>query len=430
VARLAEDRAGQLADHDVSDEIVRRLREEARSRSDFAKVHACAPSGDVPDDREARLVILGPEHAHTAKDQRSAARQDAAAVLESRGSSPRNYKNALVFLAADATRLRELQQAVRQHLAWSSIWDDREKLNLDPFQTKQADTKRKGADETVKARIPETYQWLIVPGQPDPKGLVEWTETRLQGQDSLAARAAKKLRNEELLLTQMGGARLRLELDRVPLWRGNHVGLKQLAEDVARYLYLPRLRDEDVLLEAVRDGVTRLSWREDTFAYADAWDEAKGRYKGLQAGKAIRALIDGQSVLVQSDVAAQQLDAEARQQEQAGAGPGGGTVGQGREDDDDGQGSRGDGRGVIEPPQQKLGRFHGSVQLDPLRLGRDAGRIAEEVVQHLTGSLGAQVRITLEIEAQLPDGAPEKLVRDVTENCRTLKFADYGFEEA
>jgi hypothetical protein len=56
------------------------------------------------------------------------------------------------------------------------------------------------------------------------------------------AGAAKKLRNEELLMVQMGGTRLRLELDRVPLWRGNYVGLKQLAEDVARYLYLPRQR--------------------------------------------------------------------------------------------------------------------------------------------------------------------------------------------
>ena len=46
----------------------------------------------------------------------------------------------------------------------------------------------------------------------------------------------------------MGGSTLRLELDRIPLWRGNHVGLKQLAEDMAKYLYLPRLRDDDVLL--------------------------------------------------------------------------------------------------------------------------------------------------------------------------------------
>ncbi|MCG3139111.1 MAG: hypothetical protein HJJLKODD_02989 [Phycisphaerae bacterium] len=76
-----------------------------------------------------------------------------------------------------------------------------------------------------------------------------------------------------------------------------------------------------------------------------------------------------------------------------------------------------------------LRRFHGSVHLDPVRLGRDASRIAEEVVQHLAGIVGAEVEVTLEIKAELQDDAPEKLVRDVTENCRTLKFETYGFEE-
>ncbi len=82
---------------------------------------------------------------------------------------------------------------------------------------------------------------------------------------------------------------------------------------------------------------------------------------------------------------------------------------------------------IVQPP--KLGRFHGAVRIDPLRLGRDAARIAEEVVQHLSGLVGAKVEVTLEIQANLPDGASEKTVRDVTENCRTLKFNDYGFEE-
>ena len=77
----------------------------------------------------------------------------------------------------------------------------------------------------------------------------------------------------------------------------------------------------------------------------------------------------------------------------------------------------------------KLSRFHGSVQVDPLRLGRDAARIAEEIVQHLTGLVGSNVEITIEIQANLAEGAGDKLVRDVTENCRTLKFTDFGFEE-
>ena len=61
------------------------------------------------------------------------------------------------------------------------------------------------------------------------------------GPEPLAVRVSKKLRNEEALITEYSGARLRMDLDRVPLWRGDHVTLKQLWSDYSQYLYLPRL---------------------------------------------------------------------------------------------------------------------------------------------------------------------------------------------
>ena len=73
-------------------------------------------------------------------------------------------------------------------------------------------------------------------------------------------------------------------------------------------------------------------------------------------------------------------------------------------------------------------RFHGAATLESKRVGRDAGRIADEVVAHLAGLLGANVKVTLEIEAEIPTGAPDHVVRTVTENCRTLKFDNHGFE--
>jgi len=69
------------------------------------------------------------------------------------------------------------------------------------------------------------------------------------------------------------------------------------------------------------------------------------------------------------------------------------------------------------------------VTLDPTRVGRDASRIAEKVVAHLAGLTGAEVNVTLEIEATIPVGAPENVVRIVTENSRTLKFTSHGFEK-
>ena len=49
-----------------------------------------------------------------------------------------------------AAGLRELEQGVRKYLAWSSIWDDRVTLNLDQFQLRQAETKKKSADASHK----------------------------------------------------------------------------------------------------------------------------------------------------------------------------------------------------------------------------------------------------------------------------------------
>ena len=50
-------------------------------------------------------------------------------------------------------------------------------------------------------------------------------------------------------------------------------------------------------------------------------------------------------------------------------------------------------------------RFHGTVTLDATRVGRDASRIADEVIAHLAGLVGARVTVTIEIEAEIPAAA-------------------------
>ena len=75
----------------------------------------------------------------------------------------------------------------------------------------------------------------------------------------MPVRASKKLRNDELLVTLSLVQFLRTEMDKIPLWRGNHVEIKQLAEDFARYPYLPRLKGSEVLVGAVRDGLGLLA---------------------------------------------------------------------------------------------------------------------------------------------------------------------------
>jgi hypothetical protein len=402
----------------------RRLRLDLRSAGEFRRIHPLPQSGaDVPDDMDARLVVLSIDHPYS-KDPTNKAQAAATAILESRGAAPRLFRNTLTFMAVDQTRLQDLDEAVRRYLAWDSITLEKEALNLDPQQLKQAETQVKSADGAVVARLPETYQWLLVPAQSSPQSPVEWHAYRLSGQDALAVRASKRLRNEELLVPALAGTRLRMELDRIPLWRGDDVAIKQLAEDFARYLYLPRLKDSQVLAAAVQDGLSLLLWQSESFAYADSFDEAAGRYRGLRCGQQVVGSVDSLSgVLVKPDVAVRQLAADTAPK------PGPSTGGETGERPGGEPVAPGGGSPPGKPVARNPNRFHGTVVVDPARVGRDAGRIADEVISHLVGLVGSEVTVTIEIEARIPSGAPDNVVRTVTENSRTLKFTSQGFEE-
>ena len=429
VTKLAEDRAEQLKRNldKVVQELSSRLRSDLRDTGDFNRVHPLPQSGqDVPDDLDARLVVLGIDTPYS-KEKRSPAEIAAQDILESRGSAPRIYRNTLVFLAPDKTRLQDLDEAVRRYLAWESILGEREQLDLSPYQVKQAEIQKEAASSAVTARLPETYQWLLVPFQARPDASMEWRAMRLSGQNSLAARASKKLKGDELLVTVFAPTRLRMELDRVPLWRGDHVPIKQIVEDFARYLYLPRVSDSIVLLNAISEGITLLTWEQDAYAFADSFDDEAKRYRGLRGGQVI-SLPDANApgLLVKSDIARQQMDAERAQPPGRGEGAGGGTGGEGPGPG----GGSGPGEGPSgPPPAPQPTRFHGTATLDAERVGRDASRIADEVIAHLSGLVGAKVTVTLEIEAEVPAGAPDHVVRTVTENSRTLKFTSQGFEK-
>jgi hypothetical protein len=248
----------------------------------------------------------------------------------------------------------------------------------------------------------------------------------LQGQEALAVRASRKLKNDEMLVTKLAASRLRLELDNVPLWRGDHVSIRKLAEDFARFLYLPRLRNASVLVDAIHEGIALLSWQQDSFAYADSFDDAVQRFRGLRfAQRVLLGQDELTGVLVKPEAAIKQFQAE---QETTAAALSGAVAGRAETQSELTVTKIEADSGKAVPPA-KPKRFYGSVQLNPERVGRDAGKIAEEVVQHLALQPGAKVEVILEIRAQMPNGAPDNIVRVVTENARTLKFTTQGFEK-
>lgn len=431
INRDAESRKGGFSDDDVLQAIRGVLKKQEKDRADFVAVHACPPSlSNVTDDRDVRLVILGPEVVHLANKDDSPAIEAAKEILTSRGTGPRINRNTLAFVAADKTRLPDLEDAVRWALAWAAIDDKKDDLNLNQSQIRTVSAKRREWESVIDQRIPETYCWLIVPGQSDPHAEVDWHARRLSGQDSLPARASKRMQSDELLISHLGAVRLKMELDRVPLWRGDDVEVRQLMDDFAQYLYLPRLQGPQVLVAAIRDGLQFLTWKTDSFAYAESKRE-DGSYAGLRCGEQVSIDPAGNGYVVKADVASAQRDRDTAKERGQETRESNEDHSRGAEPAETASASVSSTGGTGGDEKPKLpSRFFGSVSLDPTRIVRDAGRIGEEVIAHLAALKGANVQIRLEVEADVADGVDQNIVRAVTENCRTLKFESYGFEES
>ena len=420
--RTVEERAQQSEDHQVEGEIERRVREATRrERGDFRGVHACpASSGDVPDDQEARLVVLSPSETHKSNDQESAGLKAAENTLANRGGSPRQQRNMLAFLAPDREVMEGLKQEARRFLAWQSVVCDHEALNLDAYQRREAGEGEKNSDKTVQIRFSEAYRWLFVPTQHVANGNVGSLERDVAqatgNGDFIVARASRRLRSSEHLIAKWSPALLRMELNGW-FWKDqDHASVKKVWDALCAYCYLPRLRDQTVFVEAVQDGIAS----GDYFAYATSVS-ADGRYEGLKLGTVAAAIyVDAASVLVKPDVAWTQIEAERL--EPGAPGP--------RPDTGPGEPSPPGGPAPAEEPAgpRLPRRFFGTVEINADRAGRDMGQVAEEILQHLTTLPGGKVKVTVEIEAEVPEGVSDDVQRVINENCQTLRFKTHGFE--
>jgi hypothetical protein len=122
-------------------------------------------------------------------------------------------------------------------------------------------------------------------------------------QDGLLARASKKLVAEEGLLIELGPSRLDRDLQKY-IWNDKpRLSLKDLREYLNRYIYLPRLKGQDVLVKAVHAAISGML--PGPFAYAERWDEKTDTYAGLAIERAgnTPVVIDSDSVIIKPDVA-------------------------------------------------------------------------------------------------------------------------------
>jgi hypothetical protein len=421
--RLAADRAGQLEDAlilvTIDQELTKYINGIAdRGHFDAVQV-APASSAEVPDEAGGvRAVVLSVSHPHTGRDG-SDAQIEAKDILMQRGSTPRVYRNTLVFLSAEARQLDGLKDAVRSAIAWESIVKDDKRLDLKKSDIALAEAKLSEAKDTMKTRLRESWCYLVYPHQEDAQSDVEWSSSKIPAQDGLLSRASKKLASDEGLMPELGPTRLDRDLQRY-LWNGKpHLPLRDLWEYLNRYTYLPRLKDQTVLVKAVQAAVSGML--PGPFAYAEKWDESSESYLGLLIDKATspHIIVDRDSIIIKPDVAQAHRPVPAKPGEPATEG---GTPG-GEADPTTDEGKK---TAKTEPDDKETlpTRFVGTVMISPDRPARDIHQIVEAIVEQLTTIPGSEVTLKLEIEAEVASGLDRSKVRTLMENAATLGFID------
>lgn len=438
--KVMEDRAQQLDQSDVEYEVEQRLKG-FRKVAPFSGLHVCPASTlDVPDDMSLRLVVLPPRATHRSGSLDSAALKLAGEILSTRGTTPRQYKNMLVFIACDGGQASSLWQASRAYLAWKSISDDREQLNLDMAQQRETEQNLKRAETTLKTRIQEAYSWLLAPVVDLTSSMdVQWEVDRIAGgSEDVVRKAASKLASNEAAISEWAPALLTMELNNV-LWKGKRdIQVKQLWEYLCTYCYLPRLANYGVLEQAILKGLGS----DEFFAIADGVTDE--RYLNLTLGQE-RQFVNKSDYLVRPAVAKDQIErdeeerrrAEERrrqdgQQPKSPAGDDGfrpaGDGAVAPSDSGATRPGRTDTPPAVEPKPTLPTSFYMSADLDNTRVSRDVRAIVDEIVSQLQGVDGAKVHLTFEVRAESGDGFTVPVTRAVSENCNTLHIKNYRFD--
>jgi hypothetical protein len=271
------------------------------------------------------------------------------------------------------------------------------------------------ADTTIEQRIFETFQSILVPSQLPGTAVINWEVSKTSGSGSLPDRVAKKLESEEKIILRYSGTRVRMDLDRIPLWSDRRdISVGDLWKRYSQFPYLPRLATRSVLEHAIGDGTAKVTWADESFAYADAHDGTK--WVGLVAERQVQPSLSG--FLVHPDPAQEQLNK---------AKPIGGA-----EPAEPGQPvlPRAPAPGPGDPPTTagKLTRYFATFELDPVRAIRQIESILQNVTDHLGKSPGSTVKIVVDVDAA-SEGFSDSTVRIVRENANNLGAKNNAFEE-
>ncbi|MBX3448931.1 MAG: ATP-binding protein [Planctomycetaceae bacterium] len=430
--REMEDRKRRFDDAtDVRGKIGEVLKKLVGSAALFDGVHIYTPHGDVPDDSALRLVVLPPEQCHS-REFDQPAQQAVLDYVRQNGAKPRYRGNRLIFLAPDMGALSRLRDAARVALAWRSIVNDMAEVRLvtDQLQQNQAKKELGTAEDVLPRAARECYKWLLCPVQnspTDPKPTVEAFALGT-GSGSVGTEMERVCDENELVIAAWSPIHLRDKLKEV-YWKDGKtcVGAMAFWEDSLRYLYLPRLKNRDVLAEAVRKGATSQDF------FGTAYGQSGEKFEGFQFGDA-EVQFDDTLLLIHPTAAADYQAAHAQPDSVPDPGPISPEAGSGALPVGSGIGSSGIDQPIGTGPVSagasgaKPKTFFGSVEINPSTAKMRLVQIAEEIISVLTSDPNGTINVNLEINAEFPSGASDQIRRAVSENAAALGFKSKTWE--
>lgn len=439
VNRMVTERAQALDTEDVFAKAVQQLRGVVGQAPEFSStVIAPGVTSDVPEAETVRLVVLHPRHTVTPKTKDGSGRDFADELFKFRGSAARQYSNTVVALAADQNRWDEVEESLRSHLAWGQIASAVRELDLTQSQAEHARRRENETRAVVDQRLASAWIWAMFPEQRDGSQPATTTLVKVEGDDPrIAVRAGLRLGRDQVVYTGTSPRSLSLIFDQYlrSRWNRGFLAVGELWQYHLQYPYMPRLRDKNVLLDAVRAVMSDAGWSERGFALADDYDEATGDFTGLRVPfESLEAgLIDDGTLLVSPRLAIDQLarervsanslspseDAASSRFDPSGADQI--TIDRDSEDRS---------RTIIAPARIENVRFEGDVDLHPQgNLQSQLLELVDEVLAHLQNAEPDSFEIRLSVAADKMEGFDVDTVRTVTENSRQLGISPGRFTE-
>lgn len=427
--REMEDRKSRFHEqNEVRGKLAEVLRKLAGAGGGFDGVHVFTPHADVPDDGALRLWFLPPEKYYLKSEPRLAA-DEIVEFVRNNGTKPRYRGNRLIFIAPDQASLTRLRDSLRTALAWASITDDVKegRLNIDRLQEQQAKKEQATAEEVLPRVARECYKWLLCPvmSQPTDKQIAVEAFPLNPAGNAYGSEIERVSTENELIISTWSPVHLRNKL-RELYWKPEKpaVGAMVFWEDTQRYLYLPRLKNREVLAQAIVKGAGTRDF------FATAYGQTSDGFEGFKFGDA-NVQLDDTLLLIEPEAAKAQeaaIAAKAAAAASTAAPAASATTPAGTPLPltISGTASVVSGTGTVAPPKAKS--FYGSVEVNASTAKMRMVQIAEEIIAVLASDPNAKVHVSVEITADYPNGAPDSVRRAVAENATSLGFKDKVWE--